>query len=480
MKILVYRTVFLKILLVALAVFAMWRGWNWLFLQYIESTKYQSDFFREIMQTRLSPIYGAFSVAKLPLWAILPSFIFGVFLYKRQENWIAQPKAIYWIMAFQCLFSLSFGLTDGKARWLENDVHFTQFANGLPFCHHSFVQLFSNYAAIMAMPNLGSHLNHYPPGNLFILLVAEKIGFVGFAKMVNLLFSVMTCFQIKKIAKLLDFEIVTTNFALLLYATTVGVLIFPSVDFAALLPFFGCTMLACFLKMWTESRINLSLGFGVSTAFFIFFSFNFPLIFGFIAVFIFIAIFKSIFLNKENKLDLVFFAQKNIAFFLVNLVFVFLVYHLLFLATGFDMLNCFATSIPNNAKLISYHAFDSFPRYLLRSTGNILAYLMGSLGIFITSLIIFIKKSLKNDAINEKSTIFALTSIIILVLASFSTLFVGETERIWLYFTPFLCLSAAITLKNWKKIYGLELTYLIIFLNLLYSVFLEIFFVHAL
>ncbi len=479
MKLLEYRVVFLRIFLTALLLFAAWRGWNFLFFQHIDATNYQFEFFREAMQTRLSPLYGAFSVAKLPLWAIFPTIIFCVFLYVIKANWLEKAGAIYWIVGFQILFSLGFGLTDGAGRWLENDVHFAQFANGLPFCDNSFTRLFSNYEAIMTMPNLGWHLNHYPPGNLFILLIGQKLGFVGFAKIVNLFFTVAACFQIKKIGELLGFQIVRINLALLLYATTAGILIFPSVDFAALLPFFGCAMVVSFLKMWTGARINLSLEFGVWTVFFIIFSFNVPLIFGFIGIFILLFILKEIFFNKEKNLDFGFFAKKTITFFLVNAIFIFSIYHLLFLATGFNIVACFFISVKNNSTMNNYHAFDSFSRYLLRSTGNILAYLIGSLGIFTISLVIFIKKSLKSEEINEKLTIFALTSIITLFFAAFSTLFLGETERIWLYFTPFLCLTAAMSLYDWYKNYDLRLIYLIIFSNLLYSVVLETLFIHT-
>ena len=64
---------------------------------------------------------------------------------------------------------------------------------------------------------------------------------------------------------------------------------------------------------------------------------------------------------------------------------------------------------------------------------------------------------LKNETVKQNAIIFALSSIIIVLLAGFSTLFVGETERIWLYFTPLLSITAAITLNNWYKNKGMIL-----------------------
>ncbi len=459
-----------KILLIAAILMASWRSWNLLFRYHISESGYQFDMFRNSMQTWFSPIYGEFSVGRLPFYAIFAVGLCCFLVYKKGRDLLDKPAAIYWIMGIQLLLTLSFGLTDGSERWLDYGTHFGQFANGLPYCDRSIAVLFSRYSEIMAMRDLGFHLNHYPPGNLLLLLIGQLLHFPPFAKLITVILAVATCFQLQRIAKTLAFDTTTTNYGLLLYATNLGVLVFPSIDFAALLPFFGCWMIAAFLKAWFTQKWYFSIELGVATVFFAIFSFNFPLIIGFIGIFSLIYLFCT-YKNGENVL---FFIKNAVFIGITSAIFAILCFYTLFLLTKFNILTCFTTSIANNSKQADYHAFDSLSRYLLRSTGNVIAYLVGSLGIATTVLLFFIKKSPKT----KNEAIWATAAISTLIFTTFCTLFIGETERIWLYFTPLLTLSAAITLTNWQKKY--EFPFIAIFLagNLLYALGWELFFVH--
>jgi hypothetical protein len=114
---------------------------------------------------------------------------------------------------------------------------------------------------------------------------------------------------------------------------------------------------------------------------------------------------------------------------------------LLYLITGFQLLDCLREALRNNSQQMS-NGFDNLFRYMLRSTGAILVYLTAA-G-FPQSFLAF-KAMIHSVKVKEDRSwlkVLAVGMPICLMVSAFSGCFFLETERIWLFFTPFLVIPA--------------------------------------
>jgi len=114
---------------------------------------------------------------------------------------------------------------------------------------------------------------------------------------------------------------------------------------------------------------------------------------------------------------------------------------LLYFLTGFQLIDCLKEAIHNNSEQMS-NGFDNVFRYLLRSTGAILAYLtaVGFPQSFLAARAMLSAAKVRSD--RSWQEVLAVGLPICLLASGFSGCFFLETERIWLLFTPFLVVSA--------------------------------------
>lgn len=152
-------------------------------------------------------------------------------------------------------------------------------------------------------------------------------------------------------------------------------------------------------------------------------------------------------------------------------------YVLLYLLSGFNQLQCLLHSIENNSNSMS-GGFDNLKRYLLRSTGNIIAYLAG-VGIPILAYSFYaLRKSLLENNKNRTDELIIGTFLAIFI-AGFSGLFFLETARIWILFTPFLCIAAGYSISQLPSEKAGPAIILTLTLTLLLSVSEELFIDHT-
>jgi hypothetical protein len=110
--------------------------------------------------------------------------------------------------------------------------------------------------------------------------------------------------------------------------------------------------------------------------------------------------------------------------------------------------------------------FDEIRRYLLRSSGNLIAYL-GSVAIPLVAFSAFCLFSGHRKRPEAPSYILCISVWLTMLVSAFSGLFFLETARIWIFFTPLLCALAAISLADfmnsgkYKRIVGLILAIVI-------------------
>ena len=483
----ILQHVFLPIFGVLALLLFVQRIWNAVFLQHIRTSDYSGDIFRTTMQNTYAPMYQFQDYDALNVWTVACSLavcIILLVLYKvitqniaQGRNVLADKRSIYGVAALQIILTALFGLMHGTDRWLVLTHHYEGFTFGLPFCGGSFAQMLHEYSNIMAAPNMGAHLNHYPPGNLTLLLLSQTLGRLWFAKIIVLAASVATLWQMRRIATYLSIGNDITTLILLLYATNTGILIFPSLDFAALLPFFATWIVAAFLRLMPANSVANKVELGIAVSAFTFFSFNIAVVLCFILCWFLVEILSLLWIkNADLSGNPSIFIQKTPL--LLSNIFVFiLIYFIIYKTTDFDIIQCFRTGIANNSKLMNYDAFDSFTRYLLRSTGNLLAYCIGSLGIIPTILFVLsIKKTTNSAPYPAQNWLF--TCVLFCLFAAFSTLFVGETERVWLYFTPFILLALAPLLTAWQSVFGWRLVLVLLGANAIITLCIEIFFHH--
>lgn len=106
----------------------------------------------------------------------------------------------------------------------------------------------------------------------------------------------------------------------------------------------------------------------------------------------------------------------------------------------FDIVSCFLDSVRHNAVLAGNRSyFDGPARFLFRSTGNVLAFLL-MMG---PAAVIFFLDGWRRTRGQPVRHLFAWAVAGTLVFAAVSGLFYLETERVWLFLVPlFLAVSA--------------------------------------
>jgi hypothetical protein len=108
-----------------------------------------------------------------------------------------------------------------------------------------------------------------------------------------------------------------------------------------------------------------------------------------------------------------------------------------YVTTHFNLVACFHAAVRGHQEQQGNGGFDDARRYLLRSTGNVIAYLTSAVPLCILA---FAAVASKQATRWQRSLFIAVVATIF--IAGFSGLFYLETERIWVFMTPALALAA--------------------------------------
>ena len=87
--------------------------------------------------------------------------------------------------------------------------------------------------------------------------------------------------------------------------------------------------------------------------------------------------------------------------------------------------------------------YETLPRYFLVSGTNLFGFLTL---IGIPTIVFFLRqlgREIHQLLAGQECSIFLLTYIVVLIPTAFSTLYMTETERIWLFMAPFVLIPAA-------------------------------------
>jgi hypothetical protein len=145
---------------------------------------------------------------------------------------------------------------------------------------------------------------------------------------------------------------------------------------------------------------------------------------------------------------------------------------LLRLGTHFNLAACFIAAVRGHQSQQGNEGFDDVKRYLLRSTGNIIAYLLSIVPLSVLGFVAL--RSAKPRAAGALTIALWVTVLI----AGFSGLFYVETERIWIFLTPAFALLAGYELSHRGDVKIPSVIHITLLLVLLISCTQEWFFMH--
>lgn len=335
---------------------------------------------------------------------------------------------------------------------------------GSTLAHATFVGYAAEFASplevlrgwVDAMPGFTGFARHYPPGLSWVSAVLGP----GGAKLVFLGMPTLGLWAVHGITRELELEADVTRAALLAYATSASLMIFPAVTPTPSLLLPGALAAWLLLRaLRTASWLDAAL-LGLVTAFFAFASF---------AVYLVLLPMGCL---VVGALGARLCSVARVAMVLgVSLGVFVLVFVLLLAVAGFDLLACLVQA--NRITLVAF--FPNAPAFALRVAGGFLAYAV-SVGPLIV-LAFGSMASLRRRAAAGWLPVFCFSMIAGFVLGGLSGRSYLETERIFMLYSPLLAVPAGWELARRVREEGrsalLASTAIALGLALVYGLFIQ-------
>lgn len=473
-------TLALILLGTSILVMANW-GWNTAFRQYYSNHSYKREVFRKAMRNFYAPLYGKYdnalarrdprtgrySLATLP-FAIGSLVIAAVWYgWARQRpldrRWGTRSFAV--LFSLQLLLIIFFALCEPWPKRLSLNISgYLEFKKDLP-AFNGISDLLRNYVA--KMPSLQWYGQHYPPGNLLLLAIERDLGIPGLTKSIVCLLTIFSALPLYGLARELSLDSIAASAAILLFAASTGVLVYCTINTTSLVLFPATTCLWMLLRGLRSGSVPAGMLLGLSFAVYLFFSFSASIVGILMAITTALALWRG-------RVTLTNVFRTGVS----SLACLFAVIALLYMTTRFNLIACFITAVTGHQAQQGNEGFDDPARYLLRSTGNILAYLISVAPLAVLGVsaawVGWRNKAPQVGGVGALS----LATLLTVLIAGFSGLFYVETERIWIFLTPCLALAAGAELSRRSAAEGQRVIYLVFLLILLISCSQEILFMH--
>ena len=286
----------------------------------------------------------------------------------------------------------------------------------------SLQQIFSFYTKKMG--KLGVHNNHYPPGNLLLLKV-ESMYWPYLSKSLVFLATFLALWPLGKLMNTWQFNEIERLITFIIFGTSAAIIFFPGIDMSSLMLPVSITCTNLMMIFPKNERFYIPVLFGILMGIFVFFSFI-ALFFGLFCIIMAIV----------NILQKVVSIKKILTFGLISISSFAGFFIFVGMVLKFNILDCFAASFINEISQINHSETFNWTRYLIISTGNIIAYI-GIIGIPGIGMVYFGIKHFHHVMPTQiKSLIFSV--LVTIFIMSFSNQFFLEVERIWLFLTPYL------------------------------------------
>ncbi len=300
--------------------------------------------------------------------------------------------------------------------------------------------ILKNYVSKMYV--LTTHSGTHPPGPVILMWILTKL--FGFNYLIKIVFILLiepfTAFYIYFLGKELYSERVS-QYGVLLYIISPSIVMYGFASMDAVYAVFLVGTLYYFIKSMVtvdESKWRYIAG--------IFFVVSSMLTFAssFLIMYFFFFTILTYFLNRE------YYVRSLKTFITIILMFISVLLFLKFFF-HFDYVACLLEAMKIDAYGSLHHSgcgtgFESPERYFFISFSNLLAFFIG-MGIPGTTLwfrelwsIAFGKRDVRKFEITD---VFIISFIVTLLLNAFGGLYTLETERIWMFLSPFIILPAA-------------------------------------
>ena len=381
------------------------------------------------------PIYKRLDV-NFSNWIVLPTGVFCIYLFLvrsvlQSEHPIPLPILLALFIGLKMLIDVSVTMINGVflppgIKEYINDVH----------SFNSLEDILRSYASKAKM--LTRHAGTHPPGAVMTLwLVTRLFVFNNMVKAFLIIFSApLTLIPLYLVAQqLYDKKIAT--YSLALYLVTPNIVMYTATCMDAFFSLFLVSSTYLFFYSIKRKSQILAVLTGLSLSLSMFMTFATT----FLGVY-FISLTTVTYLanRKEFKSHMTALVVSGGTFCLTYLI--------MYFVTGYNILTNLQAAMEVDQSGIGT-GYESPLRYFLVSGTNLFGF-FSMIGITTTTLWLReLGSATRNLFAKKKFSIFLVAYVVTFIPMVFSTLYMTETERIWLFMAPFVLIPAAKNLKEY-------------------------------
>ena len=296
-----------------------------------------------------------------------------------------------------------------------------------------FLSFMRDYAKPELFATLSGHAQTHPPGGiLFLWIVSKLFGYnLLAASLGSIVFTSLTVIPIYLLAKELYGESIG-RYALALFLITPNFIMFTGTSMDGPFSVFPILSLYLFYRGVLSDR---SIRYGLLTGI----SLGCGMLMTYATVFI------GLLFNVVMLLTLIADRgrfRRTLTLLLIAGVTFTTFYLLMFLFTGFNLLEALQASIRKDSEALGT-GYETIGLYLHLSVGNLFAFLIG-VGIPMTTVWFRqIVGTIREGRRGAPTNIYIVGYLISLLVIAFSTLFTMEVERVWIFMVPFILIPVA-------------------------------------
>ncbi|MBI2378034.1 MAG: hypothetical protein HYV07_28795 [Deltaproteobacteria bacterium] len=439
---------------------AIWVGWNEWFWSHLMSSGYGTGIFAKVYQNGHSPVYGRPEDPTHPVLLLVATLVVTWLCFNATRGRSPARLAMSLALA-QAAMICAFALTDGPTRLLSTFdalVPFKQDARKFG----SVYELLHTYTA--RQPDLTFRGAHYPPGLVLLFFLELRLGLPSAVKVLVIVSACAAAALIPSLAREFDDRPLVPFLAGAFYVTSANTILFPTTAESPL------EMPLVVGGIWALIRAMRRDGL------------KYPALLGLVAAALaflnFVVV--TVAMSWAVLVGLISWSERPPIQRLVRLAVVSLgafgaVYATIFALTGFNLPDHLLRSVRQNEAGMSTESTFVFVRWFLRATANVLAYLL-SLGF---PIVTFVATLLwRARAVGEKSWVLGATFFAGLILAALSGVYYLETERIWIFFTPFAVIAAASALESIASFEASRAPFFVLAATAIFAALQELYYKH--
>ena len=321
-----------------------------------------------------------------------------------------------------------------------------------------------DYAKPELFSTLSTHAQTHPPGGiLFLWIISKLFGYnLLAASLGSVIFTSLAVIPIYLLAKELYGESIG-RYTLALFLITPNFVMFTGTSMDGPFSLFLILSLYLFYKGTGSDRVipyglltGISLGCGLlmtySTVF--------------IGLFFNVVMLLTLIVDRNRF-------RRTLTLLLIASVTLIAFYLLMFLFTGFNLIEALQASIRKDKEALGT-GYETIGQYFHLSIGNLFAFLIG-VGVPMTTVWLRqVVGAIWDGARGKPIDIYVIGYLISLLVIAFSTLFTMEVERVWIFMSPFIIIPVAkhLSQRNITDLYwvaGLSCLQLVLFEVTLYT-----------